>query len=247
MGRPKGSKNKATLEREAQERAARGEYQEGDVKHRLEAAAKRVESDIAKSEGEPYQLGTAKPAPAPDVQVSIQSQAVQEELLKTKDLDKAKKIVMDRLRAGVFQSPSHPIRLKDPRMRCRWFNTLKGSNHLWRAKNYQGWTAVTPDMLADPDQVGGYSVQNGEVVRGANGAEHLMCMDKDLYRMVEQAKEGKAVETLGNPAKLKHDLATHMGATHGAEAGDFVNRNIIGEVTDSRSREEMPDEYREKV
>jgi len=220
MGRPKGSKNRATIEREAQ-----------------------ADAIIAQA----YKTGTSIPAQAPDVQVSEQSQAVQEVIRGTKDLDAAKKIVMDRLRAGVFRAPSHPIRLKDARLRCRWFNTLKGSDHLWRAKNYQGWTAVTPDMLADPDQVGGYTVQNGEVVRGQNGAEHLMCMDRDLYAMIEKAKEGKAIETIGNPAKLKHDLANHMGSHHGAEAGDFVHRNMIGEVTDSRSREEMPDEYREKM
>jgi hypothetical protein len=231
MGRPKGSKNKATMEREAAIAALNSM-----AKEQLDGA---------------QPMDTTAPTPkrvAPDIQVSEKAEEIQESIRTTKSLDAAADIVKQRLAAGVFQSPSRPIRLKDNSLVCRWFNSDKSSDHIWRAKNVQGWVSVTPDMLADPDQVGGYTVSpTGSVVRGQRGSEHLMCMDRDLLAQVARAKEGKHNETIGNPAKIKSDLANHMAATHGSEAGDFVHRNVIGEVTDSRVREEMPDEYREKV
>ena len=196
-------------------------------------------------------LGRPKKRMAPDVTVSEPAQAAQEELRHTRDLEAANKIVAERLRAGVNTVPTFPIKLRDPNLVCHWFNADKSNDRIYRVKNYGGWTPVRPSQLMDADQVGAFHVSpSGFVVRGERGNEHLMYMHKDHVAEIQRAKTEENNRRMGNPERTKQDLANYMGAEHGAEAGDFAHRKIIGEVVDSRElvpAEEIPEEIRNRM
>lgn len=144
--------------------------------------------------------------------------------------------VLERRLQNPFGEPSAPIDLKDSSLECRWFNAAIASDKVWRAK-MKGWSPVTPDMLRDLDQVGGYvKSPDGFVTRGDRGQEVLMAMPKDWRREIQLAKTRENNRNMGNPNAMKQEIVSAAGDQLGDQAADFLQRRmgIIGQVTDGR-------------
>ena len=97
------------------------------------------------------------------------------------------KRIQDRLQ-NPFGISSQEIQLTTPGTVARWFNAGLYADRIWRAK-HQGWDPVTPDLLADKDQVGGFVVSaEGYVCRGEKQQELLMYMARADRDAIQQRK-----------------------------------------------------------
>lgn len=126
------------------------------------------------------------------------------------------------------------IDLKDPSLVCRWFNSAKASDQIWRAKQ-AGWEPVRVDDLADPDQVGGFTQSpEGHVTMGDRGTIRLMSMPRQYRDLIEIAKAKFNARHMGDPVATKNDVVNAAGGQLGDQAADFIHRrvNIVGGVKD---------------
>lgn len=161
-----------------------------------------------------------------DVQESLESGHI--------GLDDAAAIIKRRLEGGnpFSAGGSREIKLKVPGMICRWFNSAKSPDHIWRTKHEMGWQPVVDTMLAEPDQLGGYETQGGNVVRGERGAEHLMYMKAEDYALIQRKKTEANEASFGSSKKTKADIVRAAESALGEQAADFIEGNVFGEVTD---------------
>ena len=152
--------------------------------------------------------------------------------------------VIERRIQNPFGAPSSEIRLKDRQLEPRWFNTALRADRIWLAKE-QGWTGVTPEMLADPDQIGAFKISaNGYVCRGEREQEVLMCMKAEDREKIQQAKTRVNIERMRSPTRVKSDVANAAGQHIGSEAADFIHNKmrVVGDVTTQYERvERLPD------
>lgn len=149
--------------------------------------------------------------------------------------------VLDRRLNDPFGMPSIPIAFKDPRLLARWFNGAISNDKIWMAKQVQGWTPVTPEMLVDLDQIGGHNVSPaGYITRGERGAEVLMCMPRADFDRIAMAKTRKNMERMGDSFKTKAEVVEAAAAKYGDEGADFLHRHVgpVGGVVDSYERVE---------
>jgi hypothetical protein len=139
---------------------------------------------------------------------------------------------------GVHGEGSPSIELKEPGFTVRWFNSEVAADHVWRAKNRKGWETVTPAELADPEQVGGFSVSpDGFVVRGEKGREILLKMPTHYRTEIEKRKAEQNIRDM-QPHRQKAQVADAAGKAFGDEAGSFINDRVkvIGNITTSKER-----------
>lgn len=139
---------------------------------------------------------------------------------------------------GIHGTGAPPIDLREPGWQVRWFNAAVKSDHIWAAKHQKGWEPVTPDELADPDQVGGFSKSpDGFVVRGERGQEVLMKMPTDYRTRIEKAKAAENIRNM-DPHRQKAQVSEAAGKAMGDEAGTFIQdrMKVIGTVTTSKER-----------
>ena len=147
--------------------------------------------------------------------------------------------VLDRRLNDPFGMPSIPIQFKDPGLIGRWFNAAISNDKIWTAKQIQGWASVTPDMIVDLDQIGGFNLSpTTTIVRGDRGQEHLLCMPRVAFDQIQMAKTRKNNERMGNSARTKSDVVAAASEKYGDEAADFLNRHVgpVGDVQDSYER-----------
>jgi hypothetical protein len=148
-----------------------------------------------------------------------------------------------------FGSPSAAVQLVDSTREARWFNGAVGTDHIWRAKQ-NGWDQVRLNQVADPDQLGGYTVTNGFVTRGERGQEVLMSMPRDIRNLIQNAKTKANIANMGNPNRTKNDIVEAAASQIGPEAAEMMDANLavghagpIGQVKDSYERiERRPEE-----
>lgn len=147
--------------------------------------------------------------------------------------------VLDRRLNDPFGMPSIPIQFKEPNRIARWFNAAISNDKVWIAKQVQGWEQVTPDMLVDTDQIGGYSLSPaGHITRGERGQEVLMWMPRDAFDQIQWAKARKNLERMGHSDRTKAEVVEAAGNKFGDEAADFLNKHVgpVGGVNDSYER-----------
>lgn len=148
--------------------------------------------------------------------------------------------VIDRRIQNPFGQPSAAVRLKDPEMEPRWFNTALRADRVWLAKE-QGWQGVTPEMLADAEQIGAFKVSaNGYVCRGEREQEVLMFMRREDRALIQQAKTRINIERMRRPNAVKEEVANAAGQHIGSEAADFIHNKmrVVGDVTTQFERVE---------
>lgn len=143
------------------------------------------------------------------------------------------KIFERRINNPLGQS-SVAIDLKDRSLECRWFNSAKASDQIWRAKQ-GGWEPVRVEDLADPDQVGGFTKSpEGYVTMGDRGTILLMAMPRRYRDQIELSKAKYNARNMGDPVATKNEVVNAAGGQLGDQAADFLNRrvNIVGGVKD---------------
>lgn len=145
------------------------------------------------------------------------------------------KRIQDRLN-NPFGQESRAIELTIPGTVARWFNAALYADRIWRAKN-QGWDPVTPDLLKDKDQVGGFLVSaEGFVCRGEKQQELLMYMAKEDRDAIQQRKTEINVRNM-RMGRQKDEVAQAAANQFGDQAGDFINKaHMVGTVTDNMER-----------
>lgn len=159
----------------------------------------------------------------------------------TPTVSKPRVSVLDRRLNDPFGIPSYPIHFKDQSLIGRWFNSAISTDKIWIAKQVQGWGAVTPDMVVDLDQIGGYNLSpTNTIVRGERGQEHLLCMPRDAFDQIQMAKTRKNMERMGNSSRTKAEVVEAAANKYGDEAAEFLHRHVgpVGGVQDSYERVE---------
>lgn len=183
--------------------------------------------------------GPGRPRKHPKVTVSNRGADIQEQLQSGQtDVQGAADIIRQRLESSqpFTAGGSIPIKLKNPNLICRWFNAAKSADHIWRAKNRLGWLPVTPDMVVDPEQLGGANTsETGTIVRGERGMEHLLYMDKASFAKIQSAKTASNDRMLGSK-RTKADIAQAASLELGDEASEWIDKHLIGDVEDSLER-----------
>lgn len=139
-----------------------------------------------------------------------------------------------------FGSPSVPIQFKDAGKVARWMNDGIIEGKVWNHKTFGGWNLTKPEDLADPEQLGGFSLHpsGGHICRGERHKEVLMWMWKDDYDAITRAKIAANNRDMGNPHAQKTAVVEAASRQLGDEAADFLNRGggMSGGVTDTIER-----------
>lgn len=143
--------------------------------------------------------------------------------------------IQDRL-ANPFGSRSEEIQLNKEGCVARWFNAGLYADRIWRAKN-QGWDPVTPDMLADKDQIGGFVVSaDGFVARGEKQNELLMYMAREDRNAIQMAKTQQNIRNM-KMGRQRDEVAQAASERFGDQAGEFLSKTkMVGTVTDQYER-----------
>ena len=107
------------------------------------------------------------------------------------------------------------------------------ADKIWRAKNL-GWEPVTPDMLVDRDQVGGFTTSpDGYVTRGDRHAEVLMYMPTADREAIQMAKTRQNLREMNQKAPVIDAAAQQFGD----QAGAFLEKAaVVGQVRDNYER-----------
>lgn len=141
--------------------------------------------------------------------------------------------VLDRRLLHPFGSPSVAITLKEGDYEVRIVDSQSRPGRLHDVRHNKGWEFVTPDELdGSPDEYG-FRAMDNRVVRGDNGREVLMKMDRGVYQQILAAKTAlneKAVR----PQALREAAAQEVAVQYGSEAGDRVYNHQPISVTTSR-------------
>lgn len=145
------------------------------------------------------------------------------------------KRIQDRLK-NPFGQESREIALTTPGTVARWFNASLYADRIWRAKN-QGWDPVTPDLLADKDQVGGFIVSaDGFVCRGEKQQEVLMYMAREDRDAIQQKKTEINIRNM-KMGRQREEVAQAASEQFGDQAGEFLSKaRMVGTVTDNLER-----------
>lgn len=139
-----------------------------------------------------------------------------------------------RLKSGnVNGGGNRELPLKEPQ---RWqtylANTYANDNAFFEMREL-GWIPLVADDLKCEVQESGFRLStDGYLVRGPQGQEMLWKMDRDHYRLLEQARTASNLRGIGSAKKIKSDLAEAASSQMGGEAGDYIH-NLDGQVIDS--------------
>jgi hypothetical protein len=204
------------------------------------SAAARALSEKSKAQGG---ISTLERKTAPDVSVSERSSAPQEAMHRG-DLETAQALIDARLGSNVFGQGTGAITFSDASLVPRWFNEAVNPQRLFQAQQ-DGWLPVRPEMIADLQMLGVYSVNtNGHVVRGQRGEEHLCFMSKVNAGKIAIRKTQETDRQMGSSNKARSSMAENVASMPGGgdQAADFIAGKMIGQVTDTIERmERIPD------
>lgn len=139
-----------------------------------------------------------------------------------------------RLQSGnVHGGGNRDIPLKEP---ARWqtylANTYANDNAFFEMREL-GWIPLTADDLSCTVQEAGFRLSpDNYIVRGPQGQEMLWKMDKQHYRLLEQARTAANLKGIGSAKKIKADMAEAASSQMGGEAADYI-AGLDGSVVDS--------------
>ena len=144
--------------------------------------------------------------------------------------------VLDRRLLHPFGLPSVAITLREGDWELRIVDSQSRPGRLHDIRHNKGWEFVTPEELdGTPDEYG-FRVMDNRLVRGENGREVLMKMDRSVYERILQAKTEKNEKAV-RPNALREAAAQEVAVQYGSEAGDHVyNRQPIN-ITTSRGQD----------
>lgn len=114
-------------------------------------------------------------------------------------------------------------------------NDYNGADDLYRMVHEYGWTPLAPEDLAcKPEDIGYRINESNHLVRGPQGREVIFKMDKVDYRELMQRKTERNNKGIGSASKTRTQVAEAASNAFGAEAADFIYKNVKGTVTDTQ-------------
>lgn len=155
-------------------------------------------------------------------------------------------VVERRLKSGrIFSVGSRPIPLAEPnRWIVRTVNTQISDARAWEMQAEKGWVyATAADLAVAPTEIG-FRELDGHIVRGTQGQEVLMKMEKADYAAIQKQKEAENTRNTFSAAANKAAIlsAAHADPTVGDQGAEFLNRSISSlEIKDSRERVSLED------
>lgn len=115
-------------------------------------------------------------------------------------------------------------------------NSAMAPDRIWRLRQRKGWEFATPEDIGGggtPDDFG-FAQQNGRLVRGDRGAEVLMKMDVQEWRLIQQAKSDANTKAMKGLKDIPQRAAQELGE-EGAQAADFLHDSLRHiEITEKR-------------
>ena len=151
--------------------------------------------------------------------------------------------VLERRLQDPFGIPAAPVRLNDARLFPRWFNSSLKPDAIWVAKQ-NGWTGVTPGMVADLSQIGNFVTSpEGYIARGERAQEVLLCMPREHWNRLQLAKAKKNAELMRDTSKQSAQALEAAAQQMGGDAAErmaAVSRTM--RVHDQYERIERTDE-----
>lgn len=154
-------------------------------------------------------------------------------------------IIERRLQSGtIFGTSSKPIPLVEPkRWSLRIVNSQVSNSHLYDMQAEKGWVYAAPEDLAIRAEEIGFHVLDGRVVRGTQGTEVLMKMERADYQAVQREKDRvNREQTFGRHA-LKNTLVQAAGQQPDGDQGASFLDQALSRITvkDSRGPEPVED------
>lgn len=152
--------------------------------------------------------------------------------------------VMERRLQNPFGAPAVAIRLKNPQMFPRWFNSSLQHDRFYIAAE-SGWMGVKKDDVLDKRQINGMGTSpEGYVCRGARGEEVLMMIEKTFWDRLQLAKTKRNLDEMrdskGEQSRALEAASKALGS-QAAEQMEAVSRTM--NVTDNYERvERTPEE-----
>ena len=144
-------------------------------------------------------------------------------------------VLARRLSGNPHSTGLRTIPLKEPK---RWQlyigNNYNHDDDLYRMVHELGWEPLeAADLACKPEEIGFRVSEDGKLVRGTQGREMIFKMAIEDYKAL-QAKQTEANNaTIGKPSKTKAAAANAVAAAFGDEAGSFVDKHLVGTVTDT--------------
>src|SRR3990167_4134269 len=144
---------------------------------------------------------------------------------------KAISVVERRLKSGrIFSAGSKPLPLVDPdRWTTRIVNSQISDARLYEMQAEKGWVYLdAADLSVKPEEVG-FRVLDGRVVRGTQGQEVLMKMERSDYAAIQQQKDQENRKQTFSVAANKSAIVTAAQTQPGGDQGaEFLHRAVQG-------------------
>jgi len=145
-----------------------------------------------------------------------------------------------RYRAGIqdpFGRTSTEVKLKDPAWVASWRNADYGDDHIYHLKSI-GYEHVRPEDVADLEQLGGYTVIAGGIVRGERGKEYLLKIPRVVFRARQASKTRKNLEMMKDQKGEQYRALNAFADAGGDADAAFKQITPVGRVTDDYERVE---------
>lgn len=154
-----------------------------------------------------------------------------------KKLPQTVSVIERRLQSGSVQRMgSDPVTLREKGWTVRFINSIVRPDRQYQAIHKQGWVFVEPTELADDPSSLGLTIAENRVVRGDRGQEVLVKMRLADYKRLQAQKTRENNAGIGSSKKTKEQLAEAAASRFGDQAGEFVAKQVVGEVIDSKER-----------
>ena len=151
-------------------------------------------------------------------------------------------VVDRRLTSGsVFASGTQPIPLTEPnRWTARVVNSQISDARMWEMQASKGWVyAERADLAVDPLEIG-FREQDGRIVRGTQGHEVLMKMERADYKKIVAHKDAENRARVFRKDSIKQQIVAGASATLGDQAATFLNQQDVS-ITDHREAVPLED------
>lgn len=134
---------------------------------------------------------------------------------------------------NLYGTGSITIPLRESGYVTKWAYADLHENRLWEMKQL-GWEPLREDDVdGNLDDLGLRVNESGYVVRGERGREVLYRMPADARQQIAVQKAERNVSGLRG-GKAKSSVAEATAAAHGPEAGDFMDKHIVGDITEGQ-------------
>ena len=140
-----------------------------------------------------------------------------------------------RLSGNPHASPTREIPMKEPgKWQLYIANDYNNADDLYRMVHEKGWEHLREeDIACKPREIGYRVSEDGHLVKGPQGREQVFKMRIEDYNALKMRETEYNNSTIGRPGKAKAAAASAVASAFGDEAGTFVDKHLVGEITDT--------------